>query len=79
MGYGPQDHFFTHEHGKGFNVPAGEIITFMAPGISFFPCAILDGTDPAEDGHPVRQTTVAFDIFNGQMFQPRHIPLINPQ
>ncbi len=54
VGYGAQDDFFTHGHGKVFDVVTGKILALMAAAVSLLQVTGLDGTRPAEKTDPVR-------------------------
>jgi hypothetical protein len=58
---------------------AWEIAAFVTAGVTFLLGAALDRADPAEDGHSVRDASVALDVLDRQFVQLRDAALVDIQ
>ena len=76
IGNSAQNDFFPNGHGKVFDVVTGKTLALMAATISLFLGTGLDGTRPAEQADPFRQTAFTFEIFNGDVIKTRDFFLV---
>jgi len=77
VGYGAQDDLFTYGNGKVFDVLTGKVITFVTTAVPLLPGAGLDGTRPAEQADSVRQASLTFEIFDGDVTKTRDFFLVH--